>query len=151
MSGVLISLFTLILILVSVFLILIILMQKASSSGGMGAAMGGGMAESTFGTDTVNVLTKGTIYATITFFIICLGLYLGYMATIDNTENTGGVLPNIQFESSSENSASTLDSQDALIDIESIDTPAVLESLDISDTPLNNLPVKRDSSEGENL
>ena len=52
MSGVLISLFTLILILVSVFLILIILMQKASSSGGMGAAMGGGMAESTFGTDT---------------------------------------------------------------------------------------------------
>ena len=100
----------------------------------MGAAMGGGMAESTFGTDTVNVLTKGTIYATITFFIICLGLYLGYMATIDNTKNTGGALPNIQSESSSENSASALDSQDALIDFESIDAPAVLESPDISDT-----------------
>ena len=150
MSGVLISLFTLILILVSVFLILIILMQKASSSGGMGAAMGGGMAESTFGTDTVNVLTKGTIYATIAFFIICLGLYLGYMATLDNTENRGGALPNLQSESNSENSASALDSQDALIDVDSIDAPAVLESPDISDTPLNNFPDKRDSSEGEN-
>jgi preprotein translocase subunit SecG len=150
MSGVLISLFTLILILVSVFLILIILMQKASSSGGMGAAMGGGMAESTFGTDTVNVLTKGTIYATIAFFIICLGLYLGYMASIDNMGNTGATLPHLQGENTNENSASALDSQDALIDIESIDTPAVLEASDFSDAPQNQHPDKRDPSEGAN-
>ena len=137
MSGLLISLFTLILLLVSAFLILIILMQKASSSGGMGAAFGGGMAESTFGTDTVNVLTKGTIYATIIFFIISFGLYLGYMANLDETENTGVTLPDLQTEPISGDSASALDSQDATIKIKQIDSPPVLESPDVSNNPLD--------------
>ena len=46
----------------------------------MGAALGGGAAESAFGSETNNVLTKGTIYGIIAFFIVALGLYLLYQA-----------------------------------------------------------------------
>ena len=56
---------TFVLILTSVILILLVLAQKAKSDGGMGAAMGGGVAEATFGADTGNVLSKATINASI--------------------------------------------------------------------------------------
>jgi hypothetical protein len=72
------------------------------------------------------------------------------MASIDNMGNTGATLPHLQGENTNENSASALDSQDALIDIESIDTPAVLEASDFSDAPQNQHPDKRDPSEGAN-
>ncbi len=150
MSGILLSIFTLILILVSIFLVLIILMQKASTSGGMGAALGGGIAESTFGTDTVNVLTKGTIYATIAFFIICLGLYLGYMASIDNMKDNELVLPNLQAENLSEDSVSIIDNQNAMLEIERTGNSQVIEGLDINNESLEPLHGKIDSSEGEN-
>ena len=68
---------TFILILVSLFLILVVLMQKAKSDGGMGAAMGGGMAEATFGADTSNVLSKATINAAVVFFVLGCALFLG--------------------------------------------------------------------------
>ena len=55
-------------------------MQKTSQSGGMGAALGGGAAESAFGSDTNNILTKGTVYGIIAFFLVALGLYLLYQA-----------------------------------------------------------------------
>lgn len=58
-------------------MVFLVLMQK-SQSGGMGSTFGGGMAESAFGSDTSNVLTKATIYTTIAFFIIALILYLMY-------------------------------------------------------------------------
>ena len=77
MSTLFISLLTLVLILISFFVVFLVLMQK-SQSGGMGSALGGGMAESAFGSDTSNVLTKATIYASIAFFIIALILYLLY-------------------------------------------------------------------------
>lgn len=77
--SILVGLFTLLLIIVSVFLVLIILMQKSKSDGGMGAAMGGGMAEATFGADTGNVLTKATRYASIVFFVVSFMLYLGHL------------------------------------------------------------------------
>ena len=80
MSTLLISLLTLILLLISAFVILIVLMQKTSQSGGMGAALGGGAAESAFGSDTNNILTKGTVYGIILFFLVALGLYLLYQA-----------------------------------------------------------------------
>ena len=78
MSTLLISLLTLFLLLISAFVILIVLMQKTSQSGGMGAALGGGAAESAFGSDTNNILTKGTVYGIIAFFLVALGLYLLY-------------------------------------------------------------------------
>src|SRR3569833_1626181 len=65
--SILIDIGTVILIIVSVFLIMVVLAQKASSDGGMGAAMGGGMAEAAFGADTNNVLTKSTINLTVVF------------------------------------------------------------------------------------
>ena len=80
MSTLLISLLTLFLLLISAFVFLIVLMQKTSQSGGMGAALGGGAAESAFGSDTNNILTKGTVYGIIAFFLVALGLYLLYQA-----------------------------------------------------------------------
>lgn len=80
MGALFISLLTLILILISVFVVLLVLMQRTSQSGGMGAALGGGAAESAFGSDTNNVLTKGTIYCTIAFFLVSLGLFLIYQS-----------------------------------------------------------------------
>lgn len=82
MSALLISLLTLVLLLISAFVILIVLMQKTSQSGGMGAALGGGAAESAFGSDTNNILTKGTVYGIIAFFLVALGLYLLYQAEV---------------------------------------------------------------------
>lgn len=55
-------------------------MQRTSQNGGMGAALGGGAAESAFGSETNNILTKGTIYGTIAFFLVSMGLYLLYQA-----------------------------------------------------------------------
>lgn len=84
MSTLLISLLTLVLLLISAFVILIVLMQRTSQSGGMGAALGGGAAESAFGSETSNILTKGTVYGIIAFFLVALGLYLLYQAQAAN-------------------------------------------------------------------
>lgn len=78
MGALFISLLTLVLVLISAFVVLLVLMQRTSQSGGMGAALGGGAAESAFGADTNNVLTKGTIYGIIAFFVTALVLYLIY-------------------------------------------------------------------------
>jgi preprotein translocase subunit SecG len=75
--SILLGISTFVLILTSLFLILIVLAQKAKSDGGMGAAMGGGMAEATFGAETGNVLSKATINAAIIFFVLSFALYLG--------------------------------------------------------------------------
>ncbi len=63
---------------VSLFMVLIILMQKAKSDGGMGAAMGGGAAESAFGAETNTVLRKATIYCSVIFFVLSFGIYLAH-------------------------------------------------------------------------
>jgi len=75
--SILLGILTFALIIVSIFLVLIVLAQKAKSDGGVGAALGGGMTEATFGADTGNVLSKATIYAAAGFFILTLTLYLG--------------------------------------------------------------------------
>ena len=80
MGTLFISLLTLALLLISGFVVLLVLMQRTSQSGGMGAALGGGAAESAFGSDTSNVLTKGTIYGIISFFVVALVLYLLYQS-----------------------------------------------------------------------
>ncbi|MFO7724485.1 MAG: preprotein translocase subunit SecG [Oceanipulchritudo sp.] len=80
MLNIFISLLTFILILVSLFMVLVILMQRASSSGGMGSAFGGGVTESAFGADTTNILTRATKWSALAFFAISLALYLMYMS-----------------------------------------------------------------------
>ncbi len=92
--SILIGVFTFALILISLFLVMIVLMQK-SKDGGVGAAMGGGMAEAAFGADTGNVLSKSTINAAIAFFIISFGLYLAQVYQHKHTRNSAGALPAI--------------------------------------------------------
>ena len=82
MGALFINLLTLVLLLVSAFIVLIVLMQRTSQSGGMGAALGGGAAESAFGSETNNVLMRGTIYGIVSFFVVALALYLLYQARV---------------------------------------------------------------------
>jgi preprotein translocase subunit SecG len=93
--SILLDILTAVLILTSIVLILLVLMQKAKSDGGMGAAMGGGMAEATFGADTGNVLSKGTINAAIIFFVVSFTLYLGRIYEGKHPASSGGALPTI--------------------------------------------------------
>jgi len=74
--SILIGLFTLALVVISIFLVLLVLAQKSKSDGGVGGALGGGMTEATFGADTGNVLSRMTHYCAIAFFLLTFGLYL---------------------------------------------------------------------------
>src|SRR5580698_7740186 len=93
--SILLGIVTFVLILTSILLILLVLAQKAKSDGGMGAAMGGGMAEATFGADTGNVLSKATINASIVFFVLSFALYLGRIYEGKHAASAGGSLPSI--------------------------------------------------------
>jgi len=75
--NVILALVTVVLVLTCLFMVLVILMQRAKSDGGVGAALGGGMAESAFGGETGNVLSRATTGAAILFFVLAFGLYLG--------------------------------------------------------------------------
>jgi preprotein translocase subunit SecG len=101
MVSILITFLLFVLILVSLFLVLVVLMQRASSSGGLGAAFGGGVAESAFGADTGNVLTKLTIYASASFFVLSLGLYLLIMSSHGSSTPAEEGLPLISVEETS--------------------------------------------------
>ena len=69
-----------VLFLVCLLVVLIILMQRPSANAGMGSALGGGAAESVFGGESANVLSKMTTILTVILFILSLGLYLGFVA-----------------------------------------------------------------------
>jgi preprotein translocase subunit SecG len=75
--SLILALVTFLLVVISLFMVLVILMQRAKSDGGVGAALGGGMAESAFGGETANVLTKATQVGAVLFFVLAFGLYLG--------------------------------------------------------------------------
>ena len=72
------------LVLLCLFIILIILMQRPSANAGMGSALGGGAAEQAFGSETGNILTRATVWATIAFFVISFSLFLGTQKQINN-------------------------------------------------------------------
>lgn len=93
--SVLLAILTFFLILTSLFLIIVVLMQKAKSDGGMGAALGGGMSEATFGADTGNVLSRATINAAIVFFVLSFTLYLGWLYQLKHGTHRGTALPTI--------------------------------------------------------
>ncbi len=91
MATFLIALFSVVLVLVCLFVTLLVLMQKPSSNSGMGAALGGGAAEQAFGGEAGNVLTRGTIYAIIAFFVLSFALYLGTLSTVGGGDAEDGV------------------------------------------------------------
>jgi preprotein translocase subunit SecG len=93
--NILLGILTFVLIVTSVFLVLVVLMQKAKNDGGLGAAMGGGMAEAAFGADTSNVLSKATINAAILFFVLTFGLYLGRIYQRNHMTPASDGLPSI--------------------------------------------------------
>jgi preprotein translocase subunit SecG len=138
--NLLIGIFTFVLILVSLFLVLLVLMQKAKNDGGMGAALGGGATEATFGADTGNVLTKATINSAIAFFVLSLGLYLGHIHMRNSAAaEAGSALPDIEapaaalsdFAPATEDALST-DDAPAVVAPE-LDAPAATE--DAEPTP----------------
>ena len=98
MGAIITTFFTLLLILVSLFLILVVLMQRANTNAGLGTAFGGGIAESTFGAETGNILTRSTVGASIAFFIISFGLYLGHMASLGHSTSKDAILPEVEQE-----------------------------------------------------
>ncbi len=95
-----IGLLTVGLVLISLFLILIVLMQRSSSNSGMGAAIGGGVAESAFGTSTDSVLARGTVYGAVLFFVMTFLLYLSYLGRAEKQEKIMGdvLLPQFAVE-----------------------------------------------------
>jgi len=95
MASILIGLFTLILIIACVLLVLVILMQRPNANAGMGAALGGGMAEGAFGGEAGNVLTKATVKLVVAYFVISAGLYLGYIYTTGGSSESAVETPSI--------------------------------------------------------
>ena len=68
------------LFLVCLLVVLVILMQRPSANAGMGAALGGGAAETVFGGESAHVLSKMTTTLTVILFVLSFGLYLGFVA-----------------------------------------------------------------------
>jgi preprotein translocase subunit SecG len=90
-----ISVFTVILVFVSVILVFLVLMQRAKSDGGMGAAMGGGATESAFGAETTNVLSGATIKGAIVFFVLSFALYVANIYQAKHHDASDSKLPTV--------------------------------------------------------
>ena len=91
--SLLLGIFTFLLVLIALFMMLVILMQRSKTDGGVGAALGGGMAESTFGAETNKVLFNATRNAAIGFFVLSFALYLGHLWVRNNKAEEAGGLP----------------------------------------------------------
>ena len=88
MLSLLIGIFTFILILICVLLVLVILMQRPSADAGMGASLAGGAAESAFGGETGNVLTRVCVKCIVVFFVLTFSLFLANVYL--NDSESGG-------------------------------------------------------------
>jgi len=77
--GILLSILMGVLVLVCAVTVIFILMQRPNADAGMGASLGGGAAESAFGGETANVLTRVTIKCIVIYFVLCFGLFLGFL------------------------------------------------------------------------
>jgi preprotein translocase subunit SecG len=88
--SILADILTIVLALLSLFLILVVLLQRGSANGGMGAAMGGGMAEAALGAETSSVLTSVTRNTAIIFFVMIFGLGLTRIYLHNEAETADG-------------------------------------------------------------
>jgi preprotein translocase subunit SecG len=93
--SILLGILTVILILVSLLLVLLVLAQPAKSDGGMGSALGGGMAESVLGGSHGTVTSKLTIKMAIAFFVLSFILYLGNVYQRSHANGSSQALPNV--------------------------------------------------------
>jgi preprotein translocase subunit SecG len=79
--------------LLCLWLILLILMQRPSANAGLGASLGGGVAESAFGGEASKVLTRWTVYGIVVFFLGTFGLSLGHISHKNRGSLNGGLRP----------------------------------------------------------
>ena len=93
--SLLIGILTVVLVFTSIFLVFVVLMQRAKTDSGMGAAMGGGITESTFGAETGNVLSNATIKAAIVFFVLSFTLYLANLYQTKHHDAADTRLPTV--------------------------------------------------------
>lgn len=129
MLPTIIGVFTLILILICVLLVLVILMQRPSADAGMGASLGGGAAESAFGGETGNVLTKTCVRCIVIFFVLTFLLFMGniYMNKVANQADTSADIPSLSsVVDEVENKAPSADAKkaDVKADVKSESKPA---------------------------
>jgi preprotein translocase subunit SecG len=71
MLSVFIVLVTILLVVVCLLLIVLVLMQRPKQEG-LGAAFGAGVTDQIWGSQTTNVLQKGTVYLGVLFFVLSL-------------------------------------------------------------------------------
>ncbi len=125
---ILIGILTIVLVIVSVLMILVVLMQRGSANGGLGAAMGGGMAESALGAETSTVLSRWTRNIAIVFFVLVFGLYLGRLYTHERAlEANEATLPDLGGATDS-NAAATSALQELISSSESEQEDASAEA-----------------------
>ncbi len=155
MANFLLSIFTLALILISLFLIFVVLLQRANTNAGLGTAFGGGITESTFGADAGNILTKCTIWATVSFFVISFGLYLGYIAEAGESFSEEGELPQLSAEEIPFQTSGSDDVTEALSSYED-SAASIGEDKDLEDSAVEEGPdiapeiIGSDSAEEDN-
>lgn len=122
---------TVVLVLVSLFMILLVLMQRGNANGGLGAAMGGGMAESALGAETSSVLSKWTKNTAVIFFLLTFGLYLSRLHQHEVARNdTSGELPEIK---STDPTAATSALQDLMSQVQAAQAEAADETEDAAE------------------
>lgn len=110
----LIGFLTVLLVLATLFMVLIILMQRPRSDSGLGAALGGGgAAESAFGAETGNILSRSTIYCAIVFFVASFGLYLSHMYVNHRGVEDSDQLPEMRGVGEMEDSDDPIEPADA--------------------------------------
>src|SRR3954447_19182658 len=89
-----IGLFTVVLVLDSLFLILLVLVQLPKKEAGVGQAFGGTATDALFGAGSGNALTKMTKYTTGIFFVLTLAIYIMY--NHQYRTRTGGFAARVQ-------------------------------------------------------
>ncbi len=94
---------------VCVLVILFVLMQRPNANAGMGSALGGATTESVFGGESASVLSKATTIFIVLFFLLCAGLYLGFV----HRGNGKSEAENLKIETQSESSETSLITTDA--------------------------------------
>ncbi|MGB0370816.1 MAG: preprotein translocase subunit SecG [Opitutales bacterium] len=88
--SIILALLTFVMFILALAIIGLVLLQKSSGQQGMGAAMGGGVADQAFGAETNSILSKNTQIATIIYFVLAFILYLGYQSVYADKEVTEG-------------------------------------------------------------
>ena len=100
-------------VLLSIFLILVILMQRPSANSGLGAGLAGNVADAALGVESNTILTRWTIYGTITLFILGFLLYLGHLYQHEK-QNAVIALPQLESLLTNKNTSDEILSEGSL-------------------------------------